>query len=360
MAEGSDMEKTEEPSPRRLEEAREKGDVAYSRELATVTVFFASLLYFAFMQNQIFDTLRSIMVSYLSFDKLLDIASDNVGVFLFNVLLKVVPILFPLLGLVFIMGLLANIGQVGFMVSTEKISPDFSRLNPVSGIKRIVSMKNIVEGFKTIMKFLIVGGIAYITLRQEIVTIIRLADSQPDSILNFVLQVGLRLTFRVAILMLFFSGFDYFYQRYEYRKGLRMTRQELKEEMKDREGNPLIKQRIKSLQMEAARQRMMTEVPKADVVITNPTHYAVALKYEFHKMKAPVVVAKGADLIAKRIRELAEEHSVPIIENPYVAQALYKSVKIGKVIPPTLFKAIAEILAYVYKISKKASIYSPN
>lgn len=357
MAGDSDMEKTEEPSQRRLDDAREKGNVTHSKELVTVGVFFAGFIFFTFMNEEIQNSMANIMKTFLSFDQFMNLNSKNIGTLFFNILLMVVPILFPLFALIFFMAIAANVGQIGFMMSSEKLTPDLNKLNPIKGFGKIFAFKNVAEGIKTFIKFAIVGYIGYITLKKEITTIIQLSDASPGYLLSFTIHLGLKIAFRVALIMIFFSGFDYLYQRYEFRKSLMMTKQEMKDEIKEREGNPLIKQRVRSIQMEMARKRMMTEVPTANVVITNPTHFAVAIKYDITKMAAPVVVAKGADIIAQKIKEIAIENSVPIVENPLVARALFKTVKIGRPIPPTLFKAVAEILAYIYKISKSKKLF---
>jgi len=250
-------------------------------------------------------------------------------------------------------GFIANIAQVGFLFSSEAIMPKFSKIDPMKGLQRLFSTRSLVELVKSVAKILIVGFIAYLTMRSESDKILPLVQYSVPDILAYIGRVSFKILYTTSIVLLALAVFDYVYQKWETDKSLKMTKQEIKEENKQTEGDPLVKGRIRRLQREIARKRMMAQVPKADVVITNPTHFAVAIRYVPEKMKAPVVIAKGADFLAEKIKEIAKTHNVPIVENKAVAQVLYRMVQIDQVVPETLYKAIAEILVYVYSLKQK-------
>jgi flagellar biosynthetic protein FlhB len=251
-------------------------------------------------------------------------------------------------------GLATNLAQVGLVVSLEPIAPKLSRIDPAAGLSRLFSGRALAELMKSCAKVLIVGYYGYVTLRQDYPALVATGVMEPGQILATVGNLGLRLGFRVGIALAVLAAMDYAYQRWEFEKSIRMTKQEVKEELRQTEGDPMLRARIRARQRQIAMHRMMQEVPKADVVVTNPVHLAVALKYDPGTMKAPKVVAKGARLLAQRIRDLAAANGVPIVENKPLAQALYKAVEIGREIPAHLYKAVAEILAYVYYLDKRA------
>jgi flagellar biosynthetic protein FlhB len=239
--------------------------------------------------------------------------------------------------------------------SNEAITPKFDRFNPITGIKRLFSTRSLIELLKSLLKLAVVGWIGYTTIMGELKVFPLLVDKTGAEVLAFAGQVCFKLFLKTGLALLVIAGFDYAYQRYQFEHNLKMTKQEIREEFKSTEGDPLIKSRIRSLQRERSRQRMMKDVPKADVVLTNPTHLAVALRYDVEKSAAPVVVAKGARLIAERIKAIAKENGVPVIENKPLARMLFKNAEIGSEIPFELYKAVAEVLAVVYRMRNRAA-----
>jgi flagellar biosynthetic protein FlhB len=262
----------------------------------------------------------------------------------------------PLLAAVFITAILSNIVQVGFVLSGESIKPKLSKLDPIKGLGRLFSKQSFRELFKSLLKLAIVGGVAYLTIKAEMKNISLLGDMELNSIISFILLTIFKIFVRCTLAMIFLVVIDYAFQKWDYEKRMKMTKKEIKDELKRTEGDPLVKSRIRSIQMEMARKRMMQELPRADVVITNPTDLAVALKYDNSVMEAPKLLAKGSARIAKRIKELAEKHDIPIVENKELAQSLYSLVEIGQKIPPILYQAVAEVLAYIYKLKGYAGV----
>jgi len=263
---------------------------------------------------------------------------------------KVFVLLFPLLLAIFSIALLVNYFQVGFVLSTDSIQPKLSKINPISGFQRLFSIRSLVELTKNVFKIFVVAFLVYITIKGEIENFIPLSDQSVGEILVYIGRLAFKIVFRTCLLLIILAIFDYLYQRWEFEKNLKMSKQEVKDELKQTEGDPIIKARIKRLQREAARKRMMASVPKADVVITNPTYLAVAIHYDQSKMSAPKVVAKGRGHIAEKIRKIATENKVAIVEDKPMAQILYKMVNVDEVIPTNLYKAVAEVLAFVYSM----------
>ena len=350
----SDQEKTEEPTQKRLEEAREKGDVAFSREISSVAVFFSLILLFILFRTFILNQFQEIYYYYFSSPRYLtDISIENIGVHFLTFAKQLLTILLPIILIVIVCSVFANLLQVGFIFAPEKIKPDLSKINPIRGLKRIFSIQSITELIKAILKIIIIGSIAYSTIKSEIKNVPILMNVEIMNIINFIAKVSIKLGLRISFLLIFLAGLDFGYQKWSVYKKLKMTRQELKQELKEREGDPLIRQRIRSVQTEMARRRMMEDVKKATVIITNPTHLAVALEYKRNELPAPKCVAKGGGLVAEKIKSVATEYDIPIVENKPLAQDLYKKVKIGEFIPTALYKAVAEVLAYIYKINKE-------
>ena len=242
--------------------------------------------------------------------------------------------------------------QVGFVINEEALQLKFEKLNPVEGFKRIMSLRSWVEGLKAVIKVVVVGMIVFWILENDILKLPILVNFSIEQIIAYIGDITVRLFLGVGVFMIILATIDYGFQRFELEKQMKMTKQEVKEEHKSREGDPLIKARIRRIQREMANRRMMTEVPKADVIITNPTHIAVALKYD-HTMAAPTVIAKGADLVAEKIKSLAKEHSIPVVENKPLARTIFKTIKIGQNIPRELYTAVAEVLSYVYRLKKR-------
>jgi len=354
MAEDNkDQEKTEQATSKRRQDAREKGQVAKSRELASVAVLGACLLYFYFdasvMANRLMDMMK------MSFRKSgqLTITIDTIQSLLFDLVFQIFILLGPFLLIVLLAGFIVNILQVGFLFSSEAITPKFSKIDPFKGFQRLFSLRSLVEFVKVILKMAIVGIVAYLTIKDEFKMISPLVDLKANDFLSFIGKVSFKILYTTCWVLVILAILDYVYQRWEHEKSLKMSKQEIKEENRQTEGDPLIKGRIKRLQREIARKRMMAAVPKADVVLTNPTHLAVAIRYQPETMNAPCVIAKGAGFIAERIKEIARNSGVPVIENKAVAQVLYKMVAVEQTIPINLYKAIAEILAYVYSLKQK-------
>ncbi len=353
MSEEGFQERTEEASQRKREEARKKGQVAKSRELASVAVLLAGLLTLFWGADFFYRQFHDLLVFYFENLAAISISLENVDWLVLLSLKQMAFLVGPFFFVLVVVAFFANFLQTGPLFSLEAISFKLSKLDPFAGFGRIFSLVSLVELVKGIAKVLIVGSVAFYTINQEIGHLLPLLSQSPHQILSYMGGVSFNIFWRSCLAMIVLAVLDYMFQRWEFERNLRMTKQELKEEYKQTEGDPMVKARVRSLQREMARKRMMAEVPKADVVITNPTHYAVALKYEAGKMSAPMVIAKGTDNVALRIREIAKEAMVPVVENPPLAQSLYKLVEIGKAIPTELYEAVAEVLAYVYKLKKK-------
>jgi len=255
----------------------------------------------------------------------------------------------PLIGTI-VAALAASFLQHGFTLSLDPITPRLDKLSPLAGLKRLFSMRSVMEMLKSLLKIFVVGFVAFIAVYPELTHIRQLPDSNAEALLLFLAMLVVRMTIGVAIAMSFIALFDLLYQRFQYTKSLRMSRQEIRDEYKQSEGDPMVKQRLRRLRQDRARQRMMAAVPKADVVITNPTHFAVALQYDSKKMTAPMLTAKGQDLIALKMRDIAKEHNVPVVENPPLARALYSSGELDKEIPLAHYEAVAKIISYVYQL----------
>jgi flagellar biosynthetic protein FlhB len=351
-SEENDSEKTEEPTAQRREDFRKQGQVAQSKELATVLMLFGASLLIWMLGRYFFAQLADLFVkSYGDFILTAARNGDYKTALLFSGQ-KMMKVVLPVFGLVFLIGISASIFQIGFLSTSETISPNFEKINPVNGLKKLLSLTAVVEGLKAIIKVSIIGFVVYTIIKSEILKSPFMMNYTIEQLSTYFGDVSFRLIFGVAIAMTFLALFDYGFQRWELEKKMRMTKQEVKEEVKTREGDPHIKARIRRIQRELANKRMMTEIPKADVIITNPTHLAVALKYSAN-LPAPQVIAKGAGAVALKIRELAKEHEIPIVENKPLARTMFKTLKIGQVIPRELFNAVAEVLAYVYKLRRK-------
>ncbi len=350
MPEESFQEKTEPASPRKRREAREEGQVAKSTEVSSTVVLLFGIVSLRIFSGHIMGSLTNVFEWVWSRLHIFEFTLDQMPGYIFSGLIFLVLVLGPLMITLVIAALASNLLQVGFMFSGKAITPKYSKIDPLKGIKRLFSMKSLVEVAKGIFKILIVGYVGYITIRSELATYPYLIDQSIAEIVHFVGIMSYKLGIRTCMVLIVLAALDYAYQKFEFEKSLRMTKQEVKEEYKRTEGDPMVKSRIRAIQRERARQRMLSDVPEADVVLTNPTHLAVALKYDAEKSGAPVVVAKGARLIAEKIKTIAREHNVPVIENKPLARLLYKTVKIGADIPMELYQAVAEILAYVYKL----------
>jgi flagellar biosynthetic protein FlhB len=350
MAEESDQERTEAPSPQRLEKAREEGQVPQSRELATFVVLMTGGAAMWSMASGLGQTMSGIMRDGLEFDPVTARDSSHVMSQFSSQFFEAALALMPFLGLVVIATLAAPILLHGWLFSTKAIMPDFKRLNPLTGIKRVVSSQGLVELVKSLAKVGLLGVVAAWLIWSNLDAIFSLSLETPATAIHHMGDLIGKVFLLASGAMIFIVVLDLPYQLWSHYDKLKMTKEDLRQEAKETEGDPYIKARIRAQQREAARRRMMTAVPTADVVVTNPTHYAVALKYSEGKMGAPRVVAKGADAVAAKIRELAAEHKVPLLEAPPLARALFRHTELGDEIPATLYAAVAEVLAYVFQL----------
>ena len=350
MPEESLQEKTEAATPHRREEARQKGQVARSPELNSFAVVFFGILFLFFAGPAMIRGLLEL--SQYVFGSLVAAPGNDAdaAMYLRGIGVRVLTILAPLFLAVVTIGIFANAAQVGFRLSPKALEPKFEKFNLTSGLKRLFSRRSLFELVRDVVKLSMIGTVAYFSVRAEEQHFVALTDTDIAGILSYaggaVFRVGLKIVLSLFALALF----DYLYQRWDFERSIRMTKHEVKEELKQHEGSPQIRARVRQVQRELARMRMTQEIPTADVVVTNPTRLAVALKYDTETMGAPVVVAKGARLIAQKIRELARAADVPIVENAPLARAIYSSVEVGGQIPAELYRACAEILAYVYRL----------
>lgn len=351
MSEESDLERTEEATPRRLEKAREEGQVARSLELTTFTVLLAAAAGILFLGAGLMDKLLKIMKSGMVVERELAFQPELMLVRLYHLTIEGLISMAPLLFLLLVVAFFAPMLLSGWMFSTKALIPKFERIDPIKGFGRIFSVHSLVELIKAILKTLIIGGVATLVIWLNRDTVMALMTVPVDlgvSRTGDFLAMGFLLIVGAMILVV---AIDIPYKIWEHAKQLRMTKEEVRKEFKESEGDPFVKARIRSIQREAARRRMMAEVPKADVIVTNPTHYAVALRYQSN-MRAPKVVAKGVHLLAARIREIAQENRIPILEAPPLARALYHHAELESEIPEKLYTAVAEVLAYVFQLRR--------
>jgi flagellar biosynthetic protein FlhB len=347
-------ERTEPATPRRRQEARENGHVARSADLNAALVLLGALLALNFfgdlVARALMDALR------LSLERLaeFDLTPENAYPLLLWTGLLCAQSLLPVLAVVFAVAVLANVVQVGVLVSARPLEPNLERLDPVEGMRRLLSLRGVARVGFTLVKAVAVGVTVWVTIRGEGLALLGVADLEVEGIAAYLARVLLLVGLRSALVLLALALLDYAYQRWQYEQDLRMSRQEIKEEMKRLEGDPQVRDRRRRAHRQLALQRMLQKVPKATVVITNPTHLAVALMYT-REMRAPRCVAKGAGPVALRIREIAAAHKVPVYERPPLAQALYRAVDVDRDIPPELYQAVAEVLAYVYRQSGRAA-----
>jgi len=348
-----DSQKTEDPTGRRLQEARDQGQVAKSQEVNNLLMILALTISVVMFGGAI---ARDIVNMSLPFVESPDKVPTDLG--------HLTTMGWKLLGMILLAGaaplvlaLFAAFGagylQFGLLLSSESLMPDLEKISPLSGLKRIFSMRSLSDFLKGLLKIGVVGAIVYLVLTPSVGDLHKLIGMEVVQLLGVIADLVNRLLVTVFAAMVVIAGADLLYQRYEHIKGLRMSRQEIKDEMRESEGDPMIKGRLRQLRMERARKRMMAEVPKADVIVTNPTHYAVALKYNQVEMTSPKVVAKGVDKVAQKIREIAAEHDIPIVENPPLARGLYAAVDIDEEIPPEFYKAVAEVIAYMFRLKRR-------
>ncbi len=350
MAEDSDLEKTEQASPKRLEKAREEGDVPRSKELATVTVLLAAGLGMLMLGGHLNDALKTSLSTGLSFERATAFDPNHLLMVISNSIVSLLIAFAPFALLLIIVAIASPALIGGWIFSTKALMPNFGRLNPMKGLGNMLSKNAAIELIKSIIKTMLVGTVAYTVIAHDMDPILSLSSQPIKASIGNVSDLMLFGFLSIVGALVLIAAIDVPYQLYHYANKLKMTKEEIRQEAKESEGNPEIKARVRQQQREMAKRRMMSEIPKADVVITNPTHYAVAIKYKEEGMRAPVVVAKGADAIALKIREIAAEHQVLTMEAPKLARALYAHAELGDEIPEALYSAVAEVLAYVFQM----------
>ena len=354
MSEESDLEKTEPASPRRLEKAREEGQVARSRELVTFVMLstgVGGLWALGEMMGGHFD---SALRNGLQFERASAFDPAHMMAQAGSAVLHAMQALMPVLMLMLVAALVAPMLLGGWLLSAQSLAPNFSKLNPIAGIGRMFSVESLAELVKTIIKSLLVGGVAWWVIMDDLSAIMALLSEPSRAALPHTLHLVAGSCALIIASLLLVAGIDVPYQLWSHAHKLRMSREDLRQENKESEGDPHIKAQIRRQQQQMAKRRMMAEVPKADIIVTNPTHFAVALKYTDKDMRAPRVIAKGTDLVALRIREMAAEHKIPVLEAPPLTRALYRHTKLGDEIPAALYAAVAEVLAWAYQLQRAA------
>jgi len=353
MAEQSGGEKTLPASPQKRNRAREEGNVARSQDLSAAVALLAALAAMRYLGAPMFERLVAATRYYFDHAAVLEPGVDSAQSLAIQGLIWLAPIVLPFMLVMLVAGVAASILQVGFLFTTKPITPKLSKLNPLNGLLNFFSLRTFVELVKSVFKVALVLYITWITVRGRLGDYVSLMGLTPLALLPAVAAMVVTLWWRIALAFLALGILDYGFQYWQRERNLMMTVQEAKEELKEYEGDPRIKQRIRQIQRRIAMQRMMAEVPKADVIVTNPTRFAVALRYDMAEMAAPVVVAKGARILAERIRDIAMANDVPIVQKPELARAMYRTVEVGHPVPENLFRTVAEVLAYVYRIDRR-------
>lgn len=343
-------QKTEEPTQHRLDEAQKKGQIPYSREVNNFFVMLALALMIAWIFPATMDDIKLTLAPYILAPH--DILTDPASLrdTLRDTFISMGAALLAPLAIVVLLVIGAALIQSKLLFALERIKPKLEKISIIKGTKRLFSMRSVVEFLKGIVKISIVTVVGVFAIYSDLPRLRILASYELQEMLTFLGMLALKVMVAVCCIMFFVAILDYVYQRFEFMKQMRMSKKEIKDEHKQQEGDPMVKSKLRQIRMERARQRMMASVPSADVVITNPTHYAIALTYETGTMRAPILVAKGVDTVAFRIRDVAKEHDIPIVENPPLARALHAGVDIDEEIPYEHYKAVAEVISYVYKL----------
>ncbi|MFC4557132.1 flagellar biosynthesis protein FlhB [Virgibacillus kekensis] len=347
-------EKTEKASPKKRQDERKKGKVAKSQDINTAfLLFFCFMILMVFggsMKDSMTTMFRYSFTEYISWD----VTVESVNQVFLETMIEMGKMLAPIMLIAMVAGLAANLTQIGFLFTTDPLKMDLKKLDPIQGAKRIFSARALVELLKSLLKIVFIGVITFFIIWIYREDMMMLAFKNAENAIGFFGEITIMMGLAAAFTLLFLSVFDYTYQKYDFEKNIRMSKKDQKDEHKNIEGDPLIKSKIKEKQRQMATRRMMSEVPQADVVITNPTHFAIAIRYDENKADAPYVVAKGVDHTALRIREVAKAHNVATVENRPLARSLYDFIEIGDIIPEQFYQAVAEVLAYVYRLEKKA------
>lgn len=346
-------EKTERATPKKRNDSRKKGQVAKSQDINVAIGLLAVVFFLSMAGSYLLKIALSIFEHSFQTYILMDLTEENTFMILIELIIEVAKFMVPIMLVALVAGVAANYLQIGFLFSTEAIQFKLEKIDPIKGFKRIFSLRSVVEFLKSILKISIVGIITFLVIWNRLDEILILSQKTIGTALATLADLTVEMGLYAGGALLFLALLDYLYQKYDFEKNIRMSKQDIKDEYKNSEGDPLIKSKIKQKQREMAMSRMMQEVPNADVIITNPTHYAIALKYDEKRSDAPYVVAKGVDFVAQKIKLVAKENDVIMIENRPLARALYSQADIGDAIPEEFFKAVAEILAYVYRTKKK-------
>ncbi len=346
----STEEKTEPATPKKKREALEKGQVAKSQDVNSALILLSGVLLMLFLGGSMLIHMKDTMgmvcknLFYEDFD------TETFVSLLMDISFKNLKGVLPIMGGFMVVGLIASYSQVGIIFSRKALIPEFKKINPVTGAKRLFSKRSLVKTAMALIKLSIMGGIAYVSIRKDLEPLMELVSMRTEAIFSSASGLIFGITLKITIILLILSLLDFLYQRWQHSKDLMMTKNEVKQEAKQSDGDPLMKSRIKSVQREMSRKRMMQAIPEADVVVTNPTHYAVALKYDAATMDAPKVIGKGVDLIALKIREIATKHDIPIVEDRILARVLYSTIEVDNEVPPKLYQAVAKVLSYVYQL----------
>ncbi len=348
-----DGEKTEEPSQHRIDEFRKKGDVASSRELTSVLVLSACLLTLSLSLVFIFEQ----MSNYIEWLYTLDIATafapkalNTITTKTFIVAAKCAA---PVLLVALCVGVSVHVAQIGFLYSPDILELNFERINPIAGVQKLFSKQALFEAVKGVIKFVVIISVVYVYLKDDLAKYNGLMHLEVAESFIVAKDLIVKISFAIILALGLVALLDFAWQKFTYRQKIMQTKQQLKQESKEQDGNPEIKQRIRQIQREMSRKRMIKDVKTADVIVTNPTHISIVLKYDTETMVSPTVIGKGQDHMALKIREIAKENNIPIVENVMLARTLYKTVKVGQPVPRTMYKAVAEVLAFVYKLKKK-------
>ncbi|MBS3680034.1 flagellar biosynthesis protein FlhB [Ornithinibacillus massiliensis] len=346
-------EKTEKATPKKRNDERKKGRVAKSQDVNTAFLLLFVLIMMAvfgsFMKDNMLALFQHTFTEFIHWD----LTEKNVFQLFKEIMLEFAKIVGPVMIIAVVAGVGSNLMQIGFLFTTEPLKFDLKKIDPIQGAKRIFSLRALVELLKSFLKIVVIGSITFFVIWLFKDDMLMIAFKNAENALAFFARTTLIMGIVATIALLFLAVFDYTYQKYDFEKNIRMSKQDIKDEYKNIEGDPLIKSKIKEKQRQISMRRMMSEIPNADVVITNPTHYAIAIKYDEEKASAPYVVAKGVDHIAFKIREIAKANNVITVENRPLARSLYASVEIGEVVPEEFYQAVAEVLAYVYRMEKK-------
>lgn len=345
-------EKSEEPTPKKIEDARKEGNVPKSQDFSAFITLLVAIAVLVGLMGHVFDRIELLYRYFLSFIGQ-DITQDLIISIAIRMFLEMVIMIFPIAVVIMIAGVLSNVMQFGFNFTTKPLTPNFGKLNPIKGFKNVISMKKLIEGAKSTVKVMIIFVIAFYYILDILEELSTVTLYSLHGQLTWLEEQAIIIASIVLALFLVFAIIDLWFVRYNYKKELKMTKQQVKDEYKQLDGDPRIKAKIREIQMRMAKNRMMADIPSADVVITNPTHYAIAIRYDKSKEATPIVIAKGVDRVAMKIKEIAREASVEIVENPALARELYKVVDLGASIPPKLYKAVAEVLAFVYQAKNK-------